>query len=174
MNPRSLIVVILVTLISFWGNHAPSSDIEVEKIYFYSVRGLALKEFLTKSLNLDEENGEFISLGLDPERDRAKEAGSSGSRYNPFVSPGSASNSERELYQKIGGFLIISAPIEKIAKAKKFIAQADALPPQIQIETFIVRIDREKLESREINVAAIVNAIQDIQEPLQEHPYSVW
>ncbi len=145
--------------------------LSIERINFYNLRGLAIKDFLTKSLELDEKNGEFVSLGLDPERDRLKDQ-SSGSPHNPGGLIAGPSDSERNLYHTEGGFLIISATPEKLKKACQIVKIADAFPIQIQIETFIVKVDREKIENHRIDIAAVINAIQEFKGPASDKTLS--
>src|SRR3989338_5061004 len=92
-------IVLSLLLTPFWGQTSLyAQQLTIEKIYFYNVRGLAVKEFLLNSLNLDKEKGETITLGMDPERDRLKDGSGDGGGGNPFISMG-GSSSERELYQ---------------------------------------------------------------------------
>lgn len=170
-----IFIALLPTPLSFPDTPPPEdrSHLNIEKITFYNIRGLAIKEFLTKSLELDEKNGEFITLGLDPERDRPKDQSSSGSNGSGgLITRGEPSLTERELYQTVGGFLIISAAPEKIKKACEIVKKADAFPIQIQIETFIVRVAREKIENRNIDISAVVHAIQEFNEPVSDKTLS--
>ncbi|OGQ13594.1 MAG: hypothetical protein A3B70_00695 [Deltaproteobacteria bacterium RIFCSPHIGHO2_02_FULL_40_11] len=141
---------------------APTEDLVVEKIYFYNRRGLDVKIFLEKSLNLDQTQGEFISLGLDPQRDRPQD-GSAGSGHSGGLLLPVANPSEFALYHITGGDLTIVASPEKVKRAQEIVAIMDALPWQIQIETFVVKINKDEIERRNLEVSGVVNAIQEFQ-----------
>lgn len=138
----------------------PTPQLSVATFYFYNRRGLEVKELLTKSLLLDEKQGEFVSLGLDPNRDRPQQSNQNGGGGGGLIISSGVSGTEMELFQKMGGSITISASPEKVARAQDILTQMDALPWQIKIETFIIKVNHDMLQKRGVDISGVVNALQ--------------